>query len=536
MPTAAEAIIETLKEEGVKVVFGIPSIHNIALYEALRQEPSIRHILCRHETTAAHMADGYARTGQGLGVVLASTGPGSGYMVPALQEAWWSCSPLLMITTNISSSDIGQGLGVLHELDGQDMLFKNVTKVTVVVRTEDGIRAMTRNAVRTALSERTGPVYLEVPTDLLDRPVSDGTERVGKTGHRKEASPDIEKAISLLGRARQPIIIAGISAVRAGIGPDITTLSETLAAPVITTTQGKGIIPEDHPHAFGNAARKGALRKMVQSCDLVLAIGTRLREVDAKRHGLQLPQLIHVDWDRRWINRNFPTEVSLVGDIPSIVRELVDRIGPVSSLGQREKWIKEMRKRVEQELLEIRETRKELHYLEVIRRMLPREGVLVIDSTLLGFWAEYFYPSYRPGGLISARGSSIIGFGFPAAIGVRLACPGRPVIAVTGDGGFLYGAQELATCIRHQVGFPVIVVNDNAFGVIGYLQRKAYQREYESRLTNPDFNALARAFGAQAIRVDSPAGLGEAIKEALSSEALWVIELKTSFPEPPLRY
>lgn len=536
MPTAAEAIVETLKEEGVKVVFGIPSIHNIALYEALRREPSIRHILCRQETTATHMADGYARAGRGLGVMIASTGPGSGYMVPALQEAWGSCSSLLMITTNIPAPKIGHGLGSLHELDGQDRLFQSITKATITVRTEDDIRVLTRDAVRTALSQRTGPVYLEVPTDLFDRPVSGATGRAGTNGRQEEESPDIEKAVSLLGRAKQPIIVVGTGAVRAGLGPDITTLAERLGAPIITSTPGKGVIPEDHPFAFGNVSRKGAQREMVRSCDLALAIGTRLREVDGKRHGLLLPQLIHVDWDRRWIDRNFPTELSLVGDVPGIVRELLNRIGPVSSLDQRRSWIKGMRDRVERELSEIREIRKELQYLEVIRRMLPREGVLVVDSTLLGFWAEFFYPSYRPGGLITPRGSSIIGFGFPAAIGVRLACPKRPVIAITGDGGFLYGAHELATCIRHQVGFPVIVVNDNAFGVIGYLQRKAYQNEYESRLTNPDFNALARAFGAQAIRVDSPAGLGEAIEQALSSEKLWVIELQTSFPEPPLKY
>ena len=533
MPTGAGVLVEALKEAGVKIVFGIPSVHNIPLYEALRTEPSIRHILCRHETTAANMADGYARTGQGLGVVLSSTGPGSGYTVPALQEAWGSCSPVLMITTNIPASKIGQGLGALHELEGQDALFQSITKATITVREGDNIQPLTRAAIRTALSGRPGPVYLEVPTDLFDKPVSKGGERPAEKEERVDVSYDLERAVSLLHRSKQPIIIAGLAAVRAGIGSDITTLAEILAAPVITTIQAKGIIPEDHPYAFGYAARGGLLREMVHSCDLALAVGTRLREVDGKHRGLRLPQLIHLDWDKRWVSRNFPTEVSITGDLPTITKELLDRIEPRSSVEERQRWITEMRSRVDQELSEIWKSNMEMHYLEVIRGALPREGVLVVDNTQLGYWADYFYPSYRPGGLIAAKGSITIGFAFPAAIGVRLARPKKPIIALMGDGGFLYCAQELATCIRNRIAFPVIVVNDNAYGAVAYFQRKFYQREYETRLTNPDFISLAHAFGAQATRVDSPAGLGEALHKAISSEELWMIELVATFPESP---
>jgi len=533
MNSEAEEIVKTLKEADVDVVFGIPSIHNIRLYEALRKEPAIKHILCRQETTGTMMADGYARAGHRLGVMISSTGPGSGYAVPALQEAWGSCSPVLLITTNIPAKKIGKGLGTLHELDDQDALFRKITKAAISIRPGDDIRAMTRKAINVALSERPGPVYLEVPTDLLDKPISKVSGGETEEADQLKTFSGIEKALTLLRHAKQPIILAGTDAVRAGIHEDIRILAEALGAPVITTANAKGIIAEDHPLVMGNAARRGVVREIVQSCDVALAIGTRLREVDAKRRGLLLPQLIHVDWDGRWVGKNFPTEVALMGDIPSMVKVLLNKLEPGSSVERRLMWIEEMKKRIEQEVSEIRQDHLEVRYLDVIRKKLPRESTLVIDNTQLGYWAEYFYPSYCPDGLMAAKGSSIIGFAFAAAIGAKIACPEKPILALIGDGGFLYSTQELATCIRYKVGFPVIVVNDNAYGIIAYLQRSAFEKEYESRLNNPDMVALARAYGAQAARVESLTGLEESLEKAFASDELWVIELAGSFPEPP---
>jgi acetolactate synthase-1/2/3 large subunit len=157
----------------------------------------------------------------------------------------------------------------------------------------------------------------------------------------------------------------------------------------------------------------------------------------------------------------------------------------------------------------------------------------VIDNTQLAYWAEYFYPSYQPNGIIAAKGSGLLGFSFPGAIGAKVAWPSKPVVGIIGDGGFLYTAQELATCVRHKIGFPLIVVNDNAYGVIGYLQRTAYQEEYEARLTNPDFVAFANSFGVAATRVNSPEGLGQALEKALRSGEMHLIELQVDIPAPP---
>jgi acetolactate synthase-1/2/3 large subunit len=532
MLCGAEVIVETLKQAGVEVVFGIPSIHNIRLYEAMRHEPAIKHILCRNESMATHMADGYARASNRLGVVIASTGPGTCYVLPALQEASGSCSPVLVITTNIPTTKIGKGLGVLHELENQELLFAELTKVTASVRSENEIRPLMEKAIQNALSARRGPVYLEIPFDLLDKKIVKEAEILQESRHEDAIGSDIDKALSILLTSKQPLMIIGREVVRADITDEVNKLAEKLGAPVITTTNGKGVIPEDHIQSFGNAARRGVVREMVQHCDMALAIGTRLRSVDAKRRGLRLPKLIHIDWDDRWINRNFPAEVEVCGDLKEIVKSLLERLDPVPSVEERMSWIGGMHQRLKEELAGIRKTNREMEYLDAIRETLSRDGILVIDNTMLGYWAEYFYPCYFPGGFVGAKGSSTIGFAFAGAIGTKLACPDKPLVALIGDGGFLYSEQELATCIRHKIGFPVIVVNDNAYGVIAYLQRAYYQNEYESRMINPDFVTLAQSYGAHSLRVDSPKGLKEVLEQALASDELWVIELHDTFPEP----
>lgn len=535
MSSSADEIVGRLKEAGVDVVFGIPSVHNIRLYEALRKDSSIRHILCRQETMAAHMADGYARASHRLGVVISSTGPGTGYMVPAIHEAWGSCSPVLMITTNIKAEKVGRGFGALHELQDQDAMFRHITKAAFTVRSEDEVRALTREAIHIALSGRPGPVYLEVSTDLLGRPITEeGRENSGKGDAGEEGVSGLEEAISLVSRAKRPLLVVGSGARHPEVIAHINTLAENLAAPVLTTVSNKGVIAEDHPLAFGNMTRKGVVREIIASCDVTLVIGSRLREVDAKRRGIGLSHLIHVDWDAQWVDKNFPAEVVLTGNVPSILEAMCHGLAAPSALSdERLTWLKEMRKRMEAELNKVREAHVEMQYLEVIRGALPGESTLVIDNTQLGYWAEYFYPSYCQGGLVAAKGSATIGFAFAAAMGVKTACPERSVLALIGDGGFLYGAQELATCMRHKIGFPVIVVNDNAYGVIAYLQRGAYENVYESDLTNPDFVALARAYGAKGTRVESPSALNAALKRAFDSKGLWVIEMVTSYVEPP---
>ena len=214
-----------------------------------------------------------------------------------------------------------------------------------------------------------------------------------------------------------------------------------------------------------------------------------------------------------------------------MLAEILDRIEPEQG-NDKKIWIDQLNEKRREALGQADRTHVELQYVDAIRDVMPRDGVLVTDNTQLGYWCEYFYPSFRPGGLIAAKGSSPIGFAFPAAIGVKIARPEDKVIALIGDGGFLYCTQELATCVRYHIGFPLIVVNDNAFGVIRYLQKKEFGRDFEADLTNPDFIALAKSFGVHGVRVNTPSQLHDALEEALFSEKMCLIELEAAFPEP----
>ena len=535
MPRGADGIVLALKEAGVSTIFGIPSIHNIGLYESLRHESSIRHIGCRHEAGATHMADGYARASRGLGVIVSSTGPGAGFTVSALQEAWGSCSPVLMITTNIDAAKIGKGLGVLHELEEQTSLFQTITKEVIIPRTGEGLYAAAKRAIALAQAGRPGPVCLEVPTDLMagDAPAETPTPPNGAPAPPR-LPPRLDEAVAMLRTAKQPLILAGTDAARANIAGDVQALAEALCAPVITNTPGKGVVPEDHALAFGNAARKLVVKDIVPGCDAAVVIGSRLREVDAKRRGLALPeQLIHIDWDERWISKNYLAALPLVGDIGAIARALRTQLEGEPYTGPRQERTAAWRRHADAEIERLSRERPEIQSLQAIRTVLPRDSALVVDNTQLGYWAEYFYPSYQANGIIGAKGSGLLGFSFPAAIGVKIARPDTPVVGLIGDGGFLYTAQELATCVRHNVGFPLIVANDDAFGVIGYLQRTAYQEAYQAQLTNPDFLAFAAAFGVPATRVQSPPELQSVLDRTLASGEMHLIEYQLTIQEPP---
>ncbi|MDQ1336712.1 MAG: hypothetical protein QG552_3662 [Thermodesulfobacteriota bacterium] len=538
MSRFSERFVRALKSEGVTHVFGIPSIHNIGLYNALREEPSIHHILCRHESSATHMADGYARAGKGVGVVITSTGPGAGYMTAPLIEAWGSLSPVLAITTNIATKEIGRGTGTLHEVMDQDLIFKNITKRRYCLRRASDIHTMLPKAIQTALSGRPGPVYCEVPTDLWDQDVS--VEKGAVPCRHPAQDPhqwvgDLDRAVRLLCKADHPVVVAGTAAVRAGIAKEIQSICEALQAPLVTGAEGKGLVPEDHELAFGNAARRGVARELLQSRTIALAIGTRLRRADYYRRGVSLPRLIHIDWDEAWIHKNYPAEMTIVGDIRTIASRLAEMVVSMPPDSRKMgRQVSVMRRKTREEREAIGQKCREIAYLDALRRVMPRDGSLVIDNTLLGYWAEYFYESLMPGGLVTAKGSSMIGFSLPAAVGLKIACPERSVVALIGDGGFFYSAQELATCRRHGIGFPVIVVNDGAYGMIDLLQRQFYGRgDFETDLINPDLRTFAASFGIAADRVDTPQGLEQALGSALASRDMRVIELATSFTQNP---
>ena len=533
MQKVSETIVDALKDAGVCDIFGIPSIHNIGFYNALRKEPAIRHILCRHEGTATHMADGYARSGKGVGVIVASTGPGAAYTISPLLEAFCSCSPVLMITSNIRFNQIDRGYGVLHEVKHQHTLFSSVTKETIRLDPDSDIREQITRAVNLAKSGRPGPVYLEIPNDLWDFEVESPKIKESHESLKFEMDNNFDEALTLLKGAKQPMIIAGIEAVHARLGEEIIKLAELLQAPVLTDSGGKGIIPEDHPLSFGNVTNAGVVKKIHKTCDVTLAVGSRLRYVDFKRRGISLPGLIHMDWDETWMDKNFTAAIKLVGDVKGLAAALAKGLSREKISGKEKAAVELFQKEQRKFLKGLSREKEEVAYVDALRDAIPDNGILVIDNTMIGYFAEQLYLSRRPLGLVPAKGASPIGFSFPAAMGIKLASPETPVVALIGDGGFLYDGQELATCIQAGIGFPVIVVNDGAYRMIDYLQQSTYQAGYQTALLNPDFTAYAESFGVRGLRVDSPDRLNAALKEALALKKMCLIELSATFPDPP---
>ena len=528
----SELMVKTLKEGGVKHIFGIPSIHNIGFYDALKDEPAIRHILCRHEAGATHMADGYARSGKGVGVVVASTGPGVAYTISPLVEAWCSCSPVLVITSNLRVNQIDQGFGVLHELKNQPDLFKTVTKATISLRPGDDVAAKVSEGLAIATTGRPGPVFLEVPNDMWDMEVDAG--KAGKAPAAPEpAIPDLASAVELIRSAEKPMIITGIEASHAGLTEKIIELAEKMSAPVLNDPGSKGVVPEDHPLGFGNVTNRGVVTELHKACDVTISIGSRLRYVDFKRRGVMLPNLIHVDWDNQWADKNFSSTVKLIGDVSGITESLIQAVENLPVPEERKAFVADARQRHDQYQEGISSDYKEVAYLRALRNVMPKESILVVDNTILGYFSVQVYPSFRPSGLITGLGASPIGFSFAAAMGAKLANPDLPVAAIIGDGGFLYCANELATCMQSGIGFPVIVVNDSAFRMIDYLQTASYKRGFETNLYNPDFIAFAKAFGVEAVSVDTPGGLENALEKSLSTGKINLIEVKTKFPDLP---
>ena len=530
MPSVAEVIADVLEAAGVKVVFGIPSVHNIGFYDVLRNRPGIQHILCRHEVSATQMADGYSRSGKGLGVIISSTGPGASLTASPLLEAYYSCSPVLSMTSNIPVHYIGQGKGTLHEFNQQDVLFKEITKKTYCVRSTDNVKAQVEDLVQTALTGRQGPIYLEIPVNFWGEEVT-GDAPAGASPIDKSV-PDLAAAVHLLARAKRPMIIAGIEAVRANLGETILKIADALQAPVMTDTNAKGLIPEDHPLSFGVTVARGVPRELQKTADATLSIGCRLRQNDHERRSITMPNLIHIDWDNTWVNKNYSAEVSLIGDVEQIVVSLTDALKS-ESLAVDQAAMADMMKRQKEELANWDRTDLEAKYVDAIRNVLPRDGKLVGDSTILAYIAERAISSYIPGGVIMPKGSSAIGFAFPAAIGLKLAEPETPVVALTGDGGFLYATHDLAACVRHKVNFPLIVINDGAYRMIDWLQDMNFKQGYETELLNPDFMALAKAYGVSGVSVDSPESLEQALEKSLASGKMELIEVKAKFPNPP---
>jgi thiamine pyrophosphate-dependent acetolactate synthase large subunit-like protein len=500
--TGATRLVEMLEQLGVELVFGLPGVHNLPIWKAL-SDSGIRLVGVRHEQTAAYAADGYARATGRLGVALVTTGPGAANTLGATGEAMAAGSPVLVIATDISTALRRDGVyqGTLHETRDQTAMFVPVTKAARLVERADEIPGATLESGSEALAAPTGPVYLGVPTNLLTQPVA-SHPRPGRAPSLTALEPPagVERACELLANAERPLIWTGGGALRAGAGPAVGKLAIKLAAPVITTFMGRGLLPPDHPCAVPGPAHAPEVGQLWDDADAVLAIGTDFDGTNTQNWQMpQPPALISVNVDEADANKSYACDVTLVGDARAVVGQLLPRIEARDGLDALERRLEQIGSAVS-EWVE-RDEAQAARMLEIVQRALPPETVIVTDMCIPGYWLAGYWRVPRPRKLGYPLGWGTLGFGFPASLGAGLADAG-PTVCVIGDGGFMYACGELATVVQERIPLTIVLVDDGGYGMLRFDQELAGEEPFGVDLVAPDFVTLAASFGVPATTVE----------------------------------
>lgn len=522
--TGAQAVVATLRTHQINTIFGIPGVHTLSLYDAFYQEPGLRHILARHEQGAGFMAEGYARASGRPGVVCTITGPGATNVATPVASAYADSIPLLVISSGLSSS----GRGELHEIKDQLAFMDALTGWTRVVREVEEIPCAVHDALQALYQGRPRGAYLQIPFPLLEAQAEMDIPAPVPIESPQPDQQAIHQAAALLRRARRPIIIAGAGVTMAVANDQLTALAERLQAPVLLGPKSHDVLPTSHPLVLTtNDSLPPALDRFVADSDVALVIGSKLGYSRTADGRLRFPaDLIHIDIDPAEIGRDYPASVSIVADacpaLEALLAELSDFSQPVC--GRQEAIV-----RVREMLFQwTKQTHHEgFAFLESLQSCLPRESIVVADMTLLGYACAQWLPAYEPRTFIHPIELCTIGCGLPLAIGAKVACPERPVIALCGDGGFLLNASELATAAQENIPVVTLIFNDASFATVKLEQRRRFDGRYiATDPLTPDYLLLAQAFHIRAERVDTPATLGQAVRSALSHGGPSVIEVR----------
>jgi thiamine pyrophosphate-dependent acetolactate synthase large subunit-like protein len=532
--TGGEWIVDALRAEGVRHVFGIPGVHNLAIYDALIRQSEITHVLARHEAGAAFMADGYARASGAPGVVVVTTGPGATNALTPLVESYAGSMPVVVVMSDVASPLVGRDIGALHEVVNQIECFKPVTRWAEAVTEAAAVPAAVHGAFDLLRTGRPGPMAISVPNDFLTARF-DAAPRSGGHGRRPPCHVEaIGEAAGLMSGASRPLLIAGGGVIAAEASAELARLARRLGAPVITTVMGRGALSERDPLWHGVLPNSRATEAVIQAADVILAVGCRFAHRSTQGLLLNLSfapsqTLIHLDLDPTVIGRLFKPQVAIVGDAKDGLTRLLEGLGPGSA---RTSWDHRWRESL-RPAPSARYTHEVAHLIATLRAALPDDAIVVNDQTGINYWMEWHFPVLMPRTFLYPVGSATLGYGVPAAIGAKIARPDRPVVAVVGDGGFMYSVNELATAVKYRLPVVFLVMNDDRYGAIKWLQQTIFEGRWgEADLTNPDFPALARAFGARGECLADIDALGGALTTALAADGPTVLELKMPVDPP----
>ncbi|ADB50673.1 thiamine pyrophosphate-binding protein [Conexibacter woesei] len=533
--SGGEALVQALEQLGVTCAFGLPGVHNLPAWAALARSP-IRLVGVRHEQTAAYAADGYARASGRLGVALTTTGPGAANALGATGEAWASHSPVLVIATDIPTTlrRAGAYRGVLHETRDQAAMFEPVVKRTYVCHAADHIAPLVQAAAAHALHAPSGPVYVQIPTDLLSAPVGRALAPPAPAPPRAPADPAaLRRAVELLDDAERVLIWAGGGAVAAGAGSALALLAERLAAPVIETYGGRALLG-GHPCAVGLPPHLPHAGELWDRADVVLAVGSDFDGMTTQNWLQPQPRcLIAVNVDPVGAAENYPPDVALIGDARTTCEALAAAVSAAPPAAVDALAADLASRRAAADAFVAADEPQAAELLGTLAAVLDEDDVVVADMCIPGYWTAALHRFAQPRKLAYPVGWGTLGFAFPASIGTALAGAGR-ALCVCGDGGFLFAAGELATLAQERIPLTLLIVDDGAYGMLRYDQRHAGQEVFGVELESPDFVAWARACGIAATAVDGVgAPLADALRSALADPSPTVVVARASLDPPP---
>ena len=525
--SCGQALARLLEAYGIDTVFGIPGVHTVELYREL-PNTSIRHITPRHEQGAGFMADGYARTSGRPGVCFLITGPGITNAATALAQAYSDSVPVLAISSVNRTGTLGRNLGCLHELPSQQNLTAQFTAFSHTVLTPEELPAVIAEAFAVFGSRRPQPVHIEIPIDVLTQPARI-TTAAASTPSRPAPDPGVIREMTdLLKGAVAPVVILGGGT--RDVGPVAGQIVERLGAPALLTVAAKGVIDESHPLCVGASLQFAPVQSLIETADVVLAVGTEFSETDWWREDEPLQfggTVLRIDIDPQQLTRNALPAVSVVADaalaLNALNNELDSHVSTITATSTA---------RVAQLRDTIRAhwrpgTAKHALVWDIIGRHLPDNAIITADSTQLVYSGNHCFGARRPRSWhCSTTGYGTLGYALPAAIGAQLASPKNPVLAVMGDGGLMFTVAELASAVQLDLPIAVLVWHND-----GYAEIRDYMRDHQIApqgvdLTVPDLQRLADAFGCAACRPDSAEALGTALQQAFTRHGPSIIELR----------
>jgi acetolactate synthase-1/2/3 large subunit len=536
--TGAQILMECLKREGVDLIFGFPGGAVIDIYDELPKHP-IRHILVRHEQAAVHAADGFARASGKVGVCLVTSGPGATNTVTGIATAYMDSIPMVVITGQVPTHLIGNDAFQEADIVG---ITRPCTKHNYLVKNVADLAATIKQAFYIARTGRPGPVLIDLPKDVVNSKTKFSyPETISIRSYNPNVSPNrkqLRKAAELIAHSKQPVIYAGGGVVSSDSSAELTALAEKFHLPVTTTLMGLGAFPGDHPGWLGMLGMHGTYtaNMAVNNCDLLISVGARFDDrVTGRINSFAArAKIIHIDVDPTSISKNVVVDVPIVADCKQGLSGLIeetDKIAGVDWQSKHEAWnasLTEMRAAHPLSYVKNGGTIKPQWVVEKIHELSGGEAIITTEVGQNQMWAAQFYTYRKPRTLLTSGGLGTMGYGFPAAIGAQFAFPDKLVVDIAGDGSIQMNIQELATAVSYNVPVKIVILNNGYLGMVRQWQELFYKKNYCATClhTNPDFVALAKAYGAGGFLVEKPEELESTLRAAFEYPGPVIVDVR----------